>query len=80
MHNGVSLGSQTRPFVIPTELSQLKDLERYVRIPGDTPCTKIQMYHQALSSTKQEAFLIKPEKERNYVSQSKTIKKPKKMI
>ncbi len=68
MRDGISLSRQTRqkPLVIPTELSQLKDLECYVRFPGDVPCTKIQMSYQTAVSTKKEAFLLKPERKRKY--------------
>ena len=68
MRDGVSLSRQTRqkPLVMPTELSQLKDLECYVRLPGDVPCTKLQTSYQVPPSHKKEAFLLKPEKKRLY--------------
>jgi len=80
MRDGVSLSRQARqkPLVMPTELSQLKDLECYIRLPGDTPCTKLQTSYQTPPSKKKEPFILKPEKERSYGSQSKKVKKIKK--
>ncbi len=68
MRDGVSLSRQTRqkPLVMPTELSQLKDLECYVKYPGDYPCAKLQTTYQKPPSLKKEPFLLKPEKERTY--------------
>ena len=51
-----------------TELSQLIDLECYVRLPGDVPCTKIQMSYQNLPATIKEFFHLKPEKQRIYAN------------
>ena len=64
MRDGVSLGHQTRqkPLVIPAELSQLKDLECYIKLPGDYPCTKIWTRFQRAWGFKKEAFLLKAEK------------------
>ncbi len=78
--DGVSLSRQTRqkPLVMPAELSQLNDLECYVRLPGDIPCTKIQMSYQSTSSIKKESFLLKPEKKRKYpVHSDKNVQKKK---
>ncbi len=47
--------------VIPS----FKDLECFVNLPGDYPCTKIQMDYQKPSS-KAEPFLLKTEKKRDY--------------
>jgi len=68
MRDGVSLSHHTRqkPLVMPTELSQLKDLECYVKLPGDYPCTKLQMTYQASVGSATVAFLLKPEKKRKY--------------
>jgi len=68
MRDGVSLSHHTRqkPLVMPTELSQLKDLECYIKLPGDYPCTKLQMAYQAPVSSSTTAFLLKPEKKRTY--------------
>jgi type IV secretory pathway TraG/TraD family ATPase VirD4 len=70
MRDGVSLSRHTRqkPLVMPAELSQLQDLEAYVKYPGDYPCTKIQSKFQrrwflGLNLSKNEPFLLKPEKE-----------------
>lgn len=64
MRDGVSLSRHTRqkPLVLPTELSQLKDLECYLKLPGDYPCTKIQTKFQRRWFSTKEAFLLKPEK------------------
>ncbi len=68
MRDGVSLSHHTRqkPLVMPTELSQLKDLECYIKLPGDYPCTKLQMTYQTPSISNTSAFLLKPEKKREY--------------
>lgn len=68
MRDGVSLSHHTRqkPIVMPTEFSQLKDLECYVKLPGDYPCTKLQMSYQTPSGSTTSAFLLKPEKKRTY--------------
>jgi type IV secretory pathway TraG/TraD family ATPase VirD4 len=66
--DGVSLSRHTRqkPLVMPTELSQLENLECYVKLPGDYPCTKLQMTYQTPSTSSITAFLLKPEKKRDY--------------
>lgn len=51
---------------MPVELSQLQDLECYVKLPGDYPSTKIQMDDQKPGSLKTEPFLLKEEKKREY--------------
>ncbi len=68
MRDGVSLSHQTRqkPLVMATELSQLKDLEAYIKLPGDYPCTQLQMTYKTPPSERQEPFLLKPEKKRSY--------------
>jgi type IV secretory pathway TraG/TraD family ATPase VirD4 len=68
MRDGVSLSHHTRqkPIVMPTELSQLKDLECYVKLPGDYPCTKLQMTYHVPVNSSTTAFLLKPEKKRKY--------------
>ncbi|HUX78538.1 MAG TPA: type IV conjugative transfer system coupling protein TraD [Alphaproteobacteria bacterium] len=68
MRDGVSLSHHTRqkPLVMPTELSQLKDLEAYIKLPGDYPCTKLQMTYQTPSASNTVAFLLKPNKKRDY--------------
>lgn len=71
MRDGVSLNRQTRQkaLIMPTELSQLKDLECYLKYPGDYPCTKIQTEYQESPDLKAEPFLLKPEKKREYKKQ-----------
>lgn len=66
--DGVSLSRHTRqkPLVLPAEFSQLQDLECYVKLPGDYPCTKIQTSYQKVTS-KAEPFLLKEEKKREYI-------------
>jgi type IV secretory pathway TraG/TraD family ATPase VirD4 len=68
MRDGVSLSRHTRqtPLVMPTELTQLKDLECYVKYPGDYPCTKLQTRYKRAPFFKKKAFLLKPEKKRDY--------------
>lgn len=68
MRDGVSLSHHTRqkPIVMPTEFSQLKDLECYIKLPGDYPCTKLQMTYQTPVTSNTPAFLLKPEKKRKY--------------
>jgi len=72
--DGVSLSRQTRqkPLILPTEFSQLQDLECYVKLPGDYPCTKLQMAYQAASSHI-PPFLLKPEKKREYPAYEEQI-------
>ena len=52
IRDGVSLSPHTRtkPLVLPTEISALKDLEAFVKLPGSTPACKIQMKYKAISS------------------------------
>jgi type IV conjugative transfer system coupling protein TraD len=68
MRDGVSLSRHTRqkPLVMPSEFSQLNDLECYVKLPGDYPCTKLQTKYQKPSNSQKPAFLLKPEKKRDY--------------
>jgi type IV conjugative transfer system coupling protein TraD len=68
MRDGVSLSQHTRqkPIVMPTELSQLKDLECYIKLPGDYPCTRLQMTYKTPPNSTTPAFLLKPEKKRTY--------------
>jgi len=71
MRDGVSLSRHVRqkPIVMPTELSQLQDLECYIKYPGNYPSTKLQMAYQGASDLKAEPFLLKEEKKREYVVQ-----------
>ena len=74
--DGVSLSRHTRqkPLVLPAEFSQLQDLECYIKLPGDYPCTKLQTTYQKPTSLRREPFLLKAEKKREYgvVSPAKT--------
>jgi len=73
-HQQFSTGicSPSKAFVMPTELSQLRDFECYIKYPGDYSCTKLETSRQNPPSTKKEAFILKPEKKRVY-----TLSKPK---
>ncbi len=75
MRDGVSLSRQTRqkPLILPSELSQLKDLECYVKLPEDYPCTKIQMPYQIPPNSNIPPFLLKPEKKRKYPAYEEQI-------
>jgi len=70
MRDGVSLSHHTRqrPLAMPAELSQLRDLEGYVKLPGNYPCTKIQTSYKKLPFFKKDAFLLKLEKKREYTT------------
>ncbi len=48
IRDGVSLSqrSKKQPLVLPTEISNLKDLEAYIKLPGDFPITKLKMKYQ----------------------------------
>ncbi|MDZ4323120.1 MAG: type IV secretion system DNA-binding domain-containing protein, partial [Alphaproteobacteria bacterium] len=78
MRDGVSLSHHTRqkPIVMPTELSQLQDLECYIKLPGGYPCTKLQMTYQTPSRSAVPAFLLKPEKPMSYVETQEIETKP----
>ena len=78
MRDGVSLSHHTRqkPLVMATELSQLEDLECYIKLPGDYPCTKIQMTYKTPSGSGVEPFLLKPEKKMNYAETYEAEKIP----
>lgn len=73
MRDGVSLSRHTRqtPLIMPAELSQLKDLQCYVKYPGDYPCTKIRMKYRN-PKRKKEAFLLRAEKEKKASVDSST--------
>jgi type IV secretory pathway TraG/TraD family ATPase VirD4 len=75
MRDGVSLSHHTRqkPLVMATELSQLRDLEAYIKLPGDYPCTKLQMTYQKPTDFQKEAFLLKPEKKRDYAVEAHEV-------
>lgn len=70
MRDGVSLSHQTqlKPLVLPTELGQLKDMECYIKLPGDFPITTFQCTLQKPPSKTQAPFILKPEMKRDYVS------------
>jgi len=70
MRDGVSLSRHIRqtPLVMPTELSQLKDLECYLKYPGDYPSTKMRTEYQNPPALLKEPFLLRTEKKRKYVA------------
>ena len=82
MRDGVSLSRHTRqkPLVMPAEFSQLKDLECYVKLPGDYPSTKLQTPYQKAGNGQKEAFILKPEKQRDYALLVHEAPKEKKEI
>ncbi len=55
MRDGVSLNTQksNRRLVMPTQISQLQDLECYVKLPGSFPVTKLTMTHNKINTTTQ---------------------------
>lgn len=65
VRDGVSLGHQTRqkPLILPSEFSQLRNLEAFVKFPEDYPCTKIRMKYQRFYGPCAEPFLVQKEKE-----------------
>ncbi len=70
MRDGVTFGRNLRQkaLIMPSEFSQLRDLECYIKLPGDYPCTKLQMSLTSLPKPeeRQMPFLLKPEKKREY--------------
>lgn len=61
MRDGVSLTHHHRhkPLIMPAELSQLEDLEGYVKLPGGYPCTKVRMARPSFLAKKIEAFILR---------------------
>ncbi|OJX13134.1 MAG: hypothetical protein BGO77_08585 [Caedibacter sp. 37-49] len=61
IRDGVSLNQQThtKPIVIPTEIQSLKDLEAYIKLPGNYPITKLKMDYKNLLQ-RINAFDISP--------------------
>jgi type IV secretory pathway TraG/TraD family ATPase VirD4 len=68
LRDGVSLSRHTRqkPLVMPSELSLLNKLECFIKFPGDYPCTKLQTKLQRIYLQKKQAFILKPERKREY--------------
>ncbi len=58
IRDGVSLNQQThtKPIVIPTEIQNLRDLEAYIKLPGNYPITKLKMLYQHLPQASVKAF------------------------
>jgi len=58
IRDGVSLNQQThtKPIVIPTEIQNLRDLEAYIKLPGNYPITKHKMDYQSFPSEKIKSF------------------------
>ena len=58
IEHAVQIGVESDDF-----LANLKDLECYVKLPGDWPATKLQMIYKEIFPIA-PAFLLKPEKEK----------------
>ena len=52
------LTTRTKPIVIPTEIQNLKDLEAYIKLPGNYPLTKLKMNYQPLPQGRTKPFDI----------------------
>lgn len=63
MRDGVSLSRQTRqtPLIMPAQLSQLRDLSCYLKLPGDYPCAKLEMKYQKAGAFGMPAFVLRAE-------------------
>ena len=61
MRDGVSLNQQTKrtPLVLPTEITMLKDLEAFVKLPGSYPVTRFRFPLQK-PATMAESFEERP--------------------
>lgn len=66
MRDGVSLSHQIRhrPLIMPAELSQLQDLECYLKYPGNYPCTKIQTDYQVVPLQAEAFFEMRDQKQK----------------
>lgn len=64
MRDGVSLAHHTRnkPLIMSAELSQLEDLECYLKLPGNYPCTCMKMDFQQPVGELNATFVLKPTK------------------
>lgn len=64
IRDGVSVGRQkrTKPLIMATEVSQLKDLECYVKLPGNYPITKYQTRYQVSPRRNVSSFILKAPK------------------
>ena len=71
MRDGVSLSRKRRqiPIVLPSELSLLKDLECYIKYPGDYPSTKLHTRYKK-SRFRSEPFLLIPEEDAGHPHQT----------
>lgn len=51
IRDGVSLSQQnrTKPLVLPTEIANLRDLEAFVKLPGDYPVGRVEMEYQGVN-------------------------------
>lgn len=78
MRDGVSLSQNnlSRPIVLPTEIMSLKDLECYVKLPGQYPVSKLAMnYKPSVKNSK--AFVTKEEKPKKAKISQKIISQGK---
>ncbi|MBN9344503.1 MAG: hypothetical protein BGO76_04500 [Caedibacter sp. 38-128] len=58
---GVSLNQQThtKPIILPTGIQNLKDLEAYIKLPGNYSITKLKMPYQQVPQGSTKVFDIK---------------------
>ena len=61
IRDGVSLNNldKKQTLVLPTEISNLQDLECYIKLPGNLPITKLLMKYKNIPST-QVSFVDRP--------------------
>lgn len=71
MRDGVSLSRKRRqvPIILPSELSLLKDLECYIKLPGDYPSTKLHTRYKK-ARFRSEPFLLIPEEGARHLPQT----------
>ncbi|MBT5654886.1 MAG: Flp pilus assembly complex ATPase component TadA [Alphaproteobacteria bacterium] len=62
MRDGISLSQlrRTTPLVLPTEIAALKDLEAYVKFPGNFPISRIKTPYQNLPSVSKAFERVNP--------------------
>lgn len=72
MRDGVSLSRQVRqtPLIMPAQLSQLRDLSCYLKLPGEYSCAKLEMKYQRAFGSMRPAFMLRPEKESKALASS----------
>ncbi len=75
IRDGVSLNQQThtKPIIIPTEIQNLKDLEAFIKLPGNYPITKLKMSYQHLTSGGTKAFFLRNISIKSHLLSFKTL-------